>query len=269
MKKKLITTAVCMACILSGCKGVDVNTDIDTDIDVKFTEGDAALPTDTTSEVSENDADVDAKATETADADTDQELYIETDEDTLESVIHDGDKEIPVEIATGVYGPYIKKYDVDGDGEDEYVIAECEGTGTGMSIYGLCIVEIDNGSTVLTTYDGQYFTDILYDRIETSYDKASHEVTVTAKNEKGNESFSVKLEREEDLYEVYFGDIIRIRLEDDGIYLSAPTGYIFEEGTAPDYEQAVDVSGPITVDKDSNITVGDLSLGEDDGDKTP
>ena len=75
MKKKLITTAVCMACILSGCKGVDVNTDIDTDIDVKFTEGDAALPTDTTSEVSENDADVDAKATETADADTDQELW--------------------------------------------------------------------------------------------------------------------------------------------------------------------------------------------------
>ena len=84
-----------------------------------------------------------------------------------------------------------------------------------------------------------------------------------------NESFSVKLEREEDLYEVYFGDIIRIRLEDDGIYLSAPTGYIFEEGNAPDYEQAVEVSGPITVDKDSNITVGDLSLGEDDGDKTP
>nr|MCR5310452.1 hypothetical protein [Lachnospiraceae bacterium] len=56
------------------------------------------------------------------------------DADKNVAVIIDGDKEIPVDIATGIYGAYIDKYDCDGDGVDEYLIAECEGTGSGCSL---------------------------------------------------------------------------------------------------------------------------------------
>ncbi|MCR5209659.1 MAG: hypothetical protein K6C99_05580 [Lachnospiraceae bacterium] len=263
MKKKLLMAAGIIF-ILTGCKGADVNIDADTDVSVKVTDTSATENADAPEVVSENEADADmTEGTDMDESDTSEDhkdLYIDIDENSSEAVIHDGDKEIPVDIATGVYGPYIEKYDVDGDGEDEYVIAECEATGTGVSIYGLCIVESGNGSTELTRYDGEFFTDIIKDRIETAYDKDTHEVTVTAKNEKEDVNFTVTLERDSNLSEVYFGDIVRIKLTGDEIWLSVPTGYIYEDGVMPEYEQAVDIKAPVFVDTDSGITVGDFVL---------
>ena len=55
----------------------------------------------------------------------------------------------------------IEKFDADGDGEDEYLIAECEGTGTGIAQYGLCIVEKTDEGYELTRYESDYFSSIL------------------------------------------------------------------------------------------------------------
>ena len=203
----------------------------------------------------------------------DGSVFIRQDYNTCTSVIMDGEEGIPVDIATGIYGPRIEKNDIDGDGEDEYLIAECEGTGTGISVYGFCIVRKDGDEYVLTKYDGEYFTQIIRDRVKYSYDKDTHEITVTVQNSDGETSFSRVIERdssdEYDLQDVVWGDIIAVSFADGKPYLSAPTGYIFADSPMPDYEDAIEISAPITVDTDSGITVGDFSLGEDDGDKTP
>ena len=53
-------------------------------------------------------------------------------------------------------------------------------------------------------------------------------------------------------------------LIEDGVpYLTAPSGYVCTDIPMPDYEQAVIVSAPISIDTDSNIEVGDFSLSEE------
>ena len=203
----------------------------------------------------------------------DGSVFIRQDYDTNTSVIMDGEEGIPVDIAMGIYGPRIEKTDIDGDGEDEYVIAECENTGTGISIYGLCIVQKDGDGYVLTRYDGEYFAEIINNRVKYSYDQDTHEITVTAQNAGGEVTFSNVIERsysdEYELKEVVWHDIIRIRLIDGQPYLSASSGYIFTDEPAPEYENAVEASAPIIVNEDSSIEVGDFTLGEDNGSKTP
>lgn len=203
----------------------------------------------------------------------DGSVFIRQDYDTNTSVIMDGEEGIPVDIAMGIYGPRIEKTDIDGDGEDEYVIAECENTGTGISIYGLCIVQKDGDEYTLTRYDGEYFAEIINNRVKYSYDRDAHEITVTAKNDDGEVTFTNVIERsysdEYELNEVVWHDIIRIRLIDGKPYLSACSGYIFVDAPMPDFEDSVEVSAPIIVNGDSSIEVGDFALGEDNGNKIP
>ena len=197
----------------------------------------------------------------------DGSVYILQDYDKMESYIVDGDEEIPVDIAMGVYGPSIAKTDADGDGEDEYLIAECEGTGTGVSLYGLCIVEKDGDDYKVTKYECDYFTAVIEERVSYSYDKDSKQVTFTASNENENTDYSVTLDAEDyketDVESVVWSDVVRIEFKDGVPYLTAPSGYVCTDIPMPDYEQAVVVSAPISIDTDSNIEVGDFSLGEE------
>lgn len=200
---------------------------------------------------------------------SDESVYIHMNYTTDESCIVDGEEEIPVDLETGIYGPYIEKFDADGDGQDEYIISECENTGTCTSTYGLCIVDNKGDEYVLTRYNGQYFTEIIEDRISCEYDSDSKEMTVTATNSGGTVSCSKVMDYEAGFEKFYWGDIIRIRLIDKKIYLSAPTGFVIEDDPEPQYDQSVEVLAPITVKADSSIIVGDFSLGEDNGIKTP
>jgi len=195
-------------------------------------------------------------------------VYIRQDFNTNESCIVDGDLEIPVDITMGVYGPLISKTDVDGDGQDEYVISECEGTGTGYSVYGLCIVKKIDGKYDLIKYESDYFSKMLEGKITYTFDADTHEVTFNVKNS-DTTPFSVTLNRKENLEKVVWSDIIRIRLIDGMPYLSAPSGYVFEDAPVPDYEQAVEVLVPIIISDTGAIDFGEYTLKEDNGIKTP
>lgn len=74
---------------------------------------------------------------------SDGSVFIRQDLNTHKSYINDNGNWIEFndiyELATGAYGPRIEKFDYDGDGEEDYLIAECEGSGTGFSVYGLVI----------------------------------------------------------------------------------------------------------------------------------
>lgn len=189
----------------------------------------------------------------------DSSVYIEQDNATGKSMIVDEVKVYPVDIAMGAYGPRVAKFDADGDGVDEYLIAECEGTGTGVSQYGLCIVETDGNSCKLTRYDSQYFADYLDKNIGYQWDDEKQEFNVftnTSGNSNAGSGIHVKpFERHSELEEIVWSDIISIEFEDGHVYLSAPTGYVYKDSPVPDYENAVRVRIEILVQEDSGITL--------------
>lgn len=203
---------------------------------------------------------------------SDKSVYILQDYSDMSSKIVDGDTEIPVEIAMGMYGPSIEKLDIDGDGEDEYIIAECEGTGTGISQYGLCIVEKDGNDYKLTRYDSQYFADYLDEHIGYYYDISSGKFYVyeilPAYVSRWDGITIENFDRHDELQDIVWSDIIDIEFKDGKIYLSAPTGYVYEDSPVPDYENAVRVSTEIKINEDSGIVIGGFYDFEmDDGEK--
>lgn len=195
----------------------------------------------------------------------DESVSIIQDFDAGTAVIVDGDEEIPVEISNGVYGPRIMKCDIDGDGEDEYVISECEGTGTGFSTRGLCIVEKIGSDYKLTRYDWDFFAEIINSRFSYSYDPDENKIIFKIENEDEVIEYPVNLEGEDKLEDIVFTDIVDVYFEDGKVYLSAASGLIFEDHGWPEYEQAIEPYAPITIDIDSGIMVGDFTVRPDDG----
>lgn len=190
---------------------------------------------------------------------SDESVYIKQKAETGESSIVDGDVEIPVNLATGVYGPNIEKFDVDKDGDDEILIAECEGTGTGLCLYGLCIVEKTDEGYLLTKYEYDYFSSLIEEKIGYHYNENSHEVSIfeiLPAYFNRYTGYTVKLNREEKLENVIWEDIVYITFEDGKVYLSAPSGYVYEGIPVPDYDQAIEVKADLRIDAASNIYIG-------------
>ena len=190
----------------------------------------------------------------------DGSVFIEQDFDAGTAVIVDGDEEIPVDISDGVYGPRIMKCDIDGDGEDEYVISECEGTGTGFSTRGLCIVEKSGSDYKLTRYDWDYFVEIINSRFSYSYDPEENIIVFKIVNGDGVIEYPVVLEGVDVLGDVVFTDIVDVYFEDGKVYLSVASGLLFEDHGYSEYEQGIEPYAPITVDTESEITVGDFTI---------
>ena len=152
------------------------------------------------------------------------------------------------------------KCDIDGDGEDEYVISECEGTGTGFSTHGLCIVEKNGSDYKLTRYDWNYFAEIINSRFSYSYDPDENKIIFKIENEDEVIEYHVTLEGEDKLEDIVFTDIVDVYFEDGKVYLSAALGLIFDGHGWPEYEQGIEPYAPITVDTESGITVGDFTV---------
>ncbi len=194
----------------------------------------------------------------------DQTICIKQDLDTNMAVIIDGDETIPVEITwCGQYDPEIAKTDVDGDGEEEYVLSVCEGSGSGFHIRSLVIVDQVNGEYRKTTYSPEYFQEILQERVSFQYDPELFTVTFTVNNPGESFDQSIVLERAKtdgtELADVVWSDITVIRIIDGMPYVTAPAGCVFSDSVVPDF-CAIDLMAPIAVDTDSVITVGDFEL---------
>ena len=202
----------------------------------------------------------------------DGSVYLRQDYRTGKSVIVDGDLEIPVDIAMGAYGPKIEKFDADGDGTDEYLIAECEGTGTGISQYGLCIVDKDGDQYKLTRYDSSYFSDYIDENVTCYWDNIRQEFSVYEIRPAYVSSwFGIHVkpfERRCEPEDIVWSDIVDVEFEDGQIYVSAASGYVYSDSPVPDYENAVRVRLKITVLEDSSIQRGGIyDFSMDDGEK--
>ncbi len=189
----------------------------------------------------------------------------QSDADKDVAIVIDGDKEIPVDIATGIYGAYIEKSDCDGDGEDEYLIAECEGTGSGCSQYGLCIVDKEGEDYTLTRYDSSFFSDILARRISTQYDKDLNWADILIDGKEDHYVYSVSLnglnrsgEDSGEFSGFVWSDIIDIKFLDGKVWLAAPAGVVFSDNNVPDYDLGLNITAPITINRDKTVTVGDI-----------
>ena len=200
---------------------------------------------------------------------SDQAVCLRQDYLHFTSVIIDGDEEIPVDIAFGVYAPIIEKFDTNGDGKEEYLIAECEGAGTGYCVYGLVIVREEDGTYYSDLYDGKYFSKYIEENVIFRYDENSREVSVFEDLPQFSdrwEGVDIKLKREEELKDIVWSNVIRIGFEDDRVFVTALSGYIYEDCTAPDYEQAALVTLGLHFYEDGTFGLYINDISEYDGD---
>lgn len=184
---------------------------------------------------------------------SDGSVFIRQDLNTQSSYINDNGRWIQIDIATGAYGPRIEKFDIDGDGVEEYVIAECEGTGTGFSVYGLIIYEDDGNKATSYKYDYSYFVNMIDESIDYNYNENTHELEVHEKlplNYDRYEGCSVTLDSNLTFEKIVYSDIINISFENDKIYMSAPVGCVYSEYMAPDYDNAIIVKAELIFDED-------------------
>ena len=180
-------------------------------------------------------------------------------EGSMASII-DGDLEIPVDIETGHYGTQIEKIDIDSDGEGEYLISECEGTGTGFCIYGLVIVKKDGDEYTLTRYDSEYFSKILSDRITPEYNKEFNELMLKFEDSGQTEILPLpEISEDTGSYDdIVLSDILNVKLRDKKVWISAPLGIVYTERVVPDYDTELYLSAPVEVLSDLSLNVGNI-----------
>jgi len=187
---------------------------------------------------------------------SDGSVFIRQDLNTQSSYINDNGRWIQTDIATGAYGPRIEKIDVDDDGVDEYVIAECEGTGTGFSVYGLIIIKDEGNKAETYKYDYSYFVNMIDESIDYNYYENTHKLEVHEKlplNYDRYEGCSVTLGSDLTFEKIVYSDIIDISFDNGKIYMTAPIGCIYSEFSAPDYDNAIKVKAELSVAEDMSI----------------
>ncbi|MCR4589126.1 MAG: hypothetical protein K5682_12015 [Lachnospiraceae bacterium] len=172
------------------------------------------------------------------------------------ALIRDGELLIPVDITKGTYAPSIEKADIDGDEVPEYLISECEGSGTGFCQYGLCVVKKDGEDYTLLRYDAAYFAEILGDRLLYDYDKEAHRVDLYA-DEEPVDAY-IYIDPEYELEDIIWQDILSIRLLDGTPWLQASAGFKYTDMGAPLYEPELNVTAPVYVEPDGSVQVGTL-----------
>lgn len=279
MMKQLLRyiSVIMMLTIFAGCAKDNAETQtapVKTDQIEVSEKKDETVPEEVKEEIKEETKKVqEEEIDEVFDDDAEIETYYSQDEDValrlnytdMTATIIDGNDRLPVEISMAPYGPYIEKCDVNDDNKDDYIIAECEGNGTGFCVYGLCILKKNDNDYDFFRYDGGYFSKILEERISHSFDNESKEMTFTIDNEKPLEYKKV-IDTNEEVENVIWSDIIRIRMLDEKPYLSAPSGLIYKEIPMPDYDQSVEVIAPIEINKDLSVSLGDISVVNDPND---
>ncbi len=198
----------------------------------------------------------------------DGSVYIHEDYNTMEATLVDGDIEIPIDISMAGFLPQVAKWDVDGDGEDEYVIVENEGHGTGFAWYGLVIGQLVDGEYQFTTYTAEYFIPYIQEAMEFTYDSEAKTITFTINNpggkvQKTTEPLARALEYNEDVENIGWGDLVNVYLDESGMpYVSFLSGIVYDDSVVPDYEGGVEVEALITVAPDSSIIIGDFHFYE-------
>lgn len=267
----LIITAIL---VLAGCGSRDEQADKETETDRGYaveSQGETKKEEkDTTKETEQTQEEVGKEPVEDIiededDKDDDIVMYYSDDKSVAlkinytdeTAVIIDGNDKFPVEISMAPYGPYIEKCDVNDDGKDDYLIAECEGNGTGFCVYGLCILKNNGSDYDFYRYDGNFLSDLLKERISYSYDNDTGEVTFTIDNEKPL-TYKKLTNKDYELQDVIWSDIIKIRFIDKKPYILAPSGYIYKDIPMPDYEGSLDVTALININSDLSVSLKDI-----------
>lgn len=192
---------------------------------------------------------------------SDGSVFIRQDLNTHKSYINDNgnwnDFNDIYELATGAYGPRIEKFDYDGDGEEDYLIAECEGSGTGFSVYGLVIFKKEGNNGRFEHHDYSYFVNMIDESIGYDYNESTHELEVyelLPPDYDGYNGCCVTLDSNLTFENIVTSDIIDISFEDDKIYLSAPIGCKYSEYAAPDYDNVILVKTELKINDDLSVT---------------
>lgn len=149
--------------------------------------------------------------------------------------------------------------DYDGDGDIEFAFLQCEGRGTGCSIEGLIICDIEDEQMKLRHLDHNIYYDE-FERITSTFDKDKLEGVMKIDG-KAVTSFTVPkdvLEEFGDVLGLNFGEFISIEVENNCFMLKANGGMAMEHMGPPNYDNSFDIAMPIMYNKDGSFSFGDI-----------
>ena len=160
----------------------------------------------------------------------------------MTSVILDSDLEIPVILSMGVGESFIEKMDLNKDGVEEYVIAECEKASGDTLYYGLCVVREINGHYSLTRYDSNYFLEYFRENTRFNYEEDTGKfwmIEVVPAFQSRCTTGSFKTNRKESPVAIEYTGGLYVDFEDDDVVISAPVGLVYSDNPVPDYSDGI------------------------------
>lgn len=157
--------------------------------------------------------------------------------------------------------PELYVSDYDGDGKEEYAIYTLMGTGTGVSVAQLYMVETDGEDFAIREFE---YADILrqLERITYTWDEEYEQVQVSVDGVYQTWILAGKYLKEEDLHfeSLSWGDILGFVERDGQWYLSGKAGITPQEWATPSYSCGMNFLSTVSYSEDGSFTLGEIRV---------
>ena len=178
--------------------------------------------------------------------------------------IMDGDEVISLELewlSPRQVLPEITRMDVNADGQDEYLITAIWGTGSGVHINQLYIVEKSQDGWELRAWDYDTVLSALNDRIRYKYaddyqtmelfdrDKLIGTVFMGNRLKEANEKFE----------NISYGDLLTIELIHGKPWLTFSIGLLLSNRVMPDYDIPMNITAPLLFEN-GQVIIGNMTM---------
>lgn len=162
----------------------------------------------------------------------------------------------------------IRKYDIDTDGENEYVFTVCTGKGTGFYCTDLFVIKrgVDEPECTLK---GEELCKEYRDSIKYDYDKVSKYLTIIDGAGEVVEAISLYDyldEKNADFVDITVGHISEFTYDGGTFFFDMSIGIVTSETPAAQYDYYVNVSHPVTITWNYDMYLGGRDVKEVDTD---
>lgn len=143
--------------------------------------------------------------------------------------------------SAGYNKPQMRVFDYNGDGEKDLAVSLCLGTGTGIDLYGLHIVTIENGELIGHSFQEESYLQQIREAVAFAASREKDKVFITFSAPQQILRVDITGDISEDSPQVSemklaCGNVVSFNLNDDGtIVLKAALGSLVSNRYSPDY----------------------------------
>ena len=190
-------------------------------------------------------------------------LEIQFDESAQKYEIVDGEEVMAFQLEKQIEPTSATKIDIDGDGEEEYVITACAGRGTGIYVADLMVIK-QGREEPIAYLSNEEITEQLEARTKLVYDDEFQMVTLYCDSESEPQAvLNLKkfLEEMDAGYDTMsLGNIIRIDNRDNRYWVTADYAVYLQGMFTPQYDCTIHLTASLTYQQEKHsFSMGDIA----------